>query len=44
VSGAEKKELETKIKNAEKSVEAIKIARKILLKFKSSFEEGYAKM
>jgi hypothetical protein len=36
----EKKELKTKIKNAEESVKAMKIARKSLLKFKSSFEVG----
>ncbi|MDL2232509.1 hypothetical protein LJC63_02875 [Ruminococcaceae bacterium OttesenSCG-928-L11] len=36
----EKKELKRQIKNAEESVEAMKIARKSLLKFKSSFEEG----
>ena len=41
-NGKEKKELKAKIKNAEESVEAMKIARKSLLKFKSSFEEGYA--
>jgi hypothetical protein len=39
-SGNEKKELKRQIKNAEESVEAMKIARKNLLKFKSSFEEG----
>ena len=36
----EKKELKRQIKNAEESVEAMKIARKSLLKFKSSFAEG----
>lgn len=36
----EKKELKRQIKNAEESVEAMKIARKSLLKFKSSFEAG----
>jgi len=36
----EKKELKRQIKNAEESVEAMKIARKSLLKFKSSFTEG----
>jgi hypothetical protein len=41
-SGKEKKELKRQIKNAEDSVEAMKIARKSLLKFKSSFEEGLA--
>lgn len=39
----EKKELKRQIKNAEESVEAMKIARKNLLKFKSSFEDGLAK-
>ena len=39
-SGAEKKELKATIKNAEDSVDAMKIARKNLLKFKSSFETG----
>jgi len=38
--GKEKKELKRQIKNAEESVEAMKIARKSLLKFKSSFEVG----
>lgn len=40
--GKEKKELKRQIKNAEESVEAMKIARKNLLKFKSSFEDGLA--
>lgn len=39
-SGREKKELKDKIKKTEESVEAMKIARKSLLKFKTSFEEG----
>lgn len=39
-SGKEKKELKDKIKKMEESVEAMKIARKSLLKFKTSFEEG----
>lgn len=39
-TGKERKELKRQIKNAEESVEAMKIARKSLLKFKSSFEEG----
>lgn len=39
-SGKEKKELKDKIKKTEESVEAMKIARKSLLKFKTSFEEG----
>lgn len=39
-SGKEKKELNDKIKKAEKSVEAMKIARKNLSKFISSYEEG----
>lgn len=38
--GKKKKELKAKIKNAEDSIKAMKIARKNLLKFKSSFEEG----
>jgi hypothetical protein len=38
----EKKELKQKIKNAEESVEAMKLARKNLRKFISSFEEGLA--
>lgn len=40
--GSEKKALQTEIKNATESVEAMKIARKSLLKFKSSFEIGLA--
>ena len=43
-NGKEKKELKPKIKNAEEAVEAMKIARKSLLKFKSSFEEGSAQI
>ena len=39
-NGKEKKELQGKIKKAEDSVEAMKIARKNLKKFMSSFEEG----
>ena len=39
-SGREKKELKDKIKKTEESIEAMKIARKSLLKFKTSFEEG----
>lgn len=42
--GKEKKELKRQIKNAEESVEAMKIARKNLLKFKSSFEDGLAQL
>lgn len=42
-SGKEKKELKRQIKNAEESVDAMKIARKNLLRFKSSFEDGLAK-
>jgi hypothetical protein len=38
--GDEKKELKRQIKNAENSVDVMKIARKSLLKFKSSFEES----
>lgn len=39
-SGEEKKKLKDKIKKEEDSVEAMKIARKSFLKFKSSFEVG----
>lgn len=39
-NGKEKKKLKDKIKKTEKSVEAMKIARKSLLKFKTSFQEG----
>lgn len=39
-SGKEKKELKAKIKSAEESVQAMKIARKSMLKFASSFEIG----
>lgn len=42
-SGKEKKELKRQIKNAEESVDAMKIARKNLLRFKSSFEDGLSK-
>lgn len=38
--GKEKKELKNKIKNAQESVDAMKVARKSFLKFKSSFEQG----
>jgi hypothetical protein len=38
--GKEKQEIRRQIKNAEESVNAMKIARKSLLKFKSAFEEG----
>lgn len=41
-NGKEKKELQGKIKKAEESVEAMKIARKNLNKFMSSFKEGLA--
>lgn len=41
-NGKEKKELKDKIKKAEESVEAMKIARMNLKKFMSSFEEGLA--
>lgn len=37
-NGKEKKNLQAEIKSAEESVEAMKIARKSLLKFKSSFD------
>jgi len=40
--GKDKKELKRKIKNAEESVEAMKLARKNWRKFMSSFEEGLA--
>lgn len=39
-NGKEKKELKDKIKKEEESVEAMKIARKSMLKFKTAFEEG----
>lgn len=39
-TGKEKKKLQAEIKSAEESVEAMKIARKSLLKFKSSFDIG----
>lgn len=39
-SKEEKKELKLKIKNAEEAVNAMKIARKSLLRFKNSFEAG----
>jgi len=42
--GKEKKELKRKIKNAEESVEAMKLARKNWRKFMSSFEEGSTQM
>lgn len=38
--GKEKKDIEDKIKRAEESVKAMKIARKSMLRFYSSFEEG----
>jgi hypothetical protein len=41
--GKEKKELKRQIKNAEEAVDAMKIARKSLLKFKSSFAGGLPK-
>ena len=40
VSGKEKKEISETIKRAESSVEAMKIARKSMLKYNSSFAEG----
>ena len=40
--GKEKKLLKAKIKEAEDSVEAMKIARKSMLKYQSSFEIGLA--
>ena len=39
-SGKDKKELKRKIKNAEESVDAMKLARKNMRRFMSSFEEG----
>lgn len=39
-NGKEKKELKDKIKKEKESVEAMKIARKSMLKFKTAFEEG----
>lgn len=39
-SGKEKKDLKDDIKKMEESVETMKIARKSLLKFKTSFEQG----
>ena len=39
-SGKDKKLLKAKIKEAEESVEAMKIARKSMLKYHSSFETG----
>lgn len=39
-NGKDKKLLKAKIKEAEESVEAMKIARKSMLKFQSSFETG----
>lgn len=41
-NGREKKELKEKIKKAEESVEVMRIARRSLAKFISSFEEGFA--
>ena len=38
--GKEKKAISAAIKEAEKSVEAMKIARKSMLKYNSSFDEG----
>ena len=40
VSGKDKKLLKAKIKEAEESVEAMKIARKSMLKYHGSFETG----
>ena len=44
LNGKEKKEIKRQMKNVEESVEAMKIARKNLLKFKSSFEDGLAQL
>ena len=41
-NGNEKKALAEQIKRAEESVEAMKLARKSMLKFNSSFEVGLA--
>ena len=41
-NGKDKKILKAKIKEAEESVEAMKIARKSMLKFQSAFETGLA--
>ena len=43
-NGKEKKELKDKIKRAEESVAAMKLAKKSMRKFISSFKEGYAQM
>ena len=43
-SGREKSELKTKIKKAEESAEAMKIARKSMVKFMSSFEAGMTQL
>ncbi|MDL2234790.1 TraB/GumN family protein [Christensenellaceae bacterium OttesenSCG-928-L17] len=40
VASKEKKVIADTIKNAEKSVEAMKVARKSMLKYNSSFAEG----
>lgn len=44
LSGKAKKDMESKIKRVEESVKAMKVARKSLQKFKSSFEEGVSKI
>ena len=44
LNGKEKKEIKRQMKNVEESVEAMKIAKKNLLKFKSSFEDGLAQL
>ena len=41
-NGKDKKLLKAKIKEAEESVEEMKIARKSMLRFQSSFETGLA--
>ena len=43
-NGKKKKEIQNKIKKAEESVEAMKIARKDLRKFMSSFNEGLSQV
>ncbi len=39
----ERKKLQEEIKNTEKTIDAMKLARKSLFKFKSAFEEGLNK-
>lgn len=44
MSGKEKKQLKEEIKHCEESVEAMKVARKNLARFISSFGEGMKEM